>query len=79
MSKVYDDFVAALAARARVVSGNRSRLLRGEPAKPLPPKPARPLVPIGYGPDGSYWGRLADDDPANLPEGCTLKMEPAGW
>ena len=73
----YSDYSHDIAKRAAVVSRNRSRRLRGLPALPVPPKPSRPVCRVAYSADGTYEGRLSDDQQA--PAGCIVKREPMLW
>ena len=63
--------------RREIISRNRSRRMRGLSVEPTPPKPERPKVPIAYTVDGGYIGRL--NDASELPDGATLRWEPAVW
>lgn len=77
MATAYEHWARLRAQRAAVIDRNRSRRMRGREPLPVPPKPKRPTVPVAYGADGSYVGRLSAAD--ELPPGCKLKWEAATW
>lgn len=65
--------------RADIISENRSRRMRvpTQPPLPVPPKISPPAARVAYTRDGSYVGRLADDQ--LVPHGCVVKLEEALW
>jgi hypothetical protein len=71
----YAEYQKLVQERNQIISQNRSRQMKGEARLPVPPKPEPPMVPVAYGADGTYEGRL--QDPADCPEGCTVKWEPS--
>ena len=74
--KEYNDYMAQ---RAQVISENRSRRMRVPQQAPLPvpPKIKAPMARVAYEANGTYYGRLAENEP--IPDGMTVKLEEALW
>ena len=74
-ANTYKEYSDRRADRAAAVSRNRSNRLLGLPLVPQPDPLSPPLIPVAYGKDGTYEGRL--DCIEDLPEGCIVKWQEA--
>ena len=78
MRQRFAEYDALVKERNGIISENRSRRMRrGVKQRPLPvpPVPQPPLVAMSYDAQGDFAGMLYNHD--DLPEGHTLKWEPA--
>ena len=76
---IMQEYQRARAARQKAVRENAGRRMCNPPLPPVPvpPKPERPMWRVAYAADGTYEGRLHDDD--DVPADCTVHLEPAKY
>ena len=66
-------------ARRDAVSKNRANRILGRPPVPVPAKPEKPKVPVAYAKDGTYEGRIQNDEQMEMAteQGFIIKYEDA--
>ena len=74
-----EEYYAQNAARRNAISKNRSNRVRGLPPVEVPAKPVKPKVPVAYAKDGTYEGRIQNDEQMEYAkaEGFKIKYEDA--